>query len=55
LAFIIAPFGCIVNKFLAVVHQHFHFALFGADHHTLVAYATDHVKRVLRLSAQGKR
>ena len=54
LVFIIGPLGCIVNKFLVTVHQHFNLALFGADRHALVANATDHVKRIPRLTAQGQ-
>jgi len=54
LVFIIGPLGCIVNQFLVVVHQHFDFALFGADHHGLIAHATDHIKRIPGFSAQGK-
>jgi hypothetical protein len=54
LAFIIGPLGCIVNKFLVIVHQHFYLALFSEDHHGLITHATDHVKWIPRLSAKGQ-
>ena len=35
-----------------IVHQHFHFALFRPDDHTLPAHAAHHVKRIHRPAAQ---
>ena len=44
----------IVNQFFFVVHQHLDLALFGADHHALVAHAAHHVKRVAGFATQGQ-
>jgi hypothetical protein len=42
--------SCVVHKFFLtagrIVHQHFHFALFRPDDHTLPAHAAHHVKRI---------
>jgi hypothetical protein len=36
------------------VNEHFDFALFGPDHHRLIAHATDHVKRIHRPAPKGQ-
>lgn len=35
-----------------IVHQHFHFALFRPDDHTLATHATHHVERIHRATPQ---
>jgi hypothetical protein len=48
--------SCVVHKFFLtagrIVHQHFHFALFRPDDHTLPAHAADHIKRIHWAAAQ---
>ncbi len=48
--------SCVVHKFFwtagSIVHQHFYFAFFRPDHHTLAAHAADHVKRIHRTATQ---
>jgi hypothetical protein len=44
----------IVNQFFFLVHQHLDLALFGADHHALVAHAAHHVKRVAGFAPKGQ-
>jgi hypothetical protein len=42
--------SCVVHKFFLmagrIVHQHFHFALFRPDDHTLAAHAAHHIERI---------
>jgi hypothetical protein len=57
--FIVYILSGIVNKFffrmgVLTVYQHPDFTLFGADHHRLLAHATDHVKRIHRTAAKRK-
>lgn len=36
------------------VNEHFDFALFGPDHHRLIAHAAHHVKRIHRSATKGE-
>jgi hypothetical protein len=48
--------SCVVHKFFfpagSIVHQHFHFAFFGPDDHTLAAHAAHHIERIHRPATQ---